>query len=91
MLQSIFKNCNFIKNTGVSCEICEVFNNTFFYGTPPAVTSETKHIHASAADLLHVRTGNLDWNESHGKETKYIEASAADSSHIRKGNIDGCK
>ena len=22
---------------------------------------ETKHIHASAADLLHIRIGNLDW------------------------------
>ena len=22
---------------------------------------ETKHIHASAADLLHIGTGNLDW------------------------------
>ena len=22
---------------------------------------ETKHIHASAADLLHIRVGNLDW------------------------------
>ena len=23
--------------------------------------NETKHIHASAADLLHIRIGNLDW------------------------------
>ena len=25
---------------------------------------ETKHIHASAADLLHIRIGNLDWSAS---------------------------
>ena len=25
------------------------------------VTTETKHIHASTADLLHIRIGNLDW------------------------------
>ena len=28
-------------------------------------TTETKDVHASAADLLHIRKGNLDWNENH--------------------------
>ena len=42
------------------------------------VTTETKHIHASTADLLHIRIGKLDWNESYEKETKHIHASAAD-------------
>ena len=51
-------------------------------------TFETKHIHASAAVLLHIRIGNLDWNESHEKETKHIHTSAADLLHIRKGNLD---
>ena len=37
---------------------------------PTQAASETKHIHASAADLLHIRIGNLDWNESHEKDTK---------------------
>ena len=44
-----------------SCEIWEIFKNNFFYRTPPVATSEIKHTHASAADLLHVRIGNLDW------------------------------
>ena len=26
-----------------------------------AMRKKTKHIHASAADLLHIRIGNLDW------------------------------
>ena len=49
---------------------------------------ESKHIYASAAVLIHVRIGNLDWNESHEKETKHIHTSAADLLHIRKGNLD---
>ena len=32
-------------------------------------TFETKHTHASAADLLHIIIGSLDWNESYEKET----------------------
>ena len=51
-------------------------------------TFEIKHICASAAVLLHIRIGNLDWNESHEKETKHIHTSAADLLHIRKGNLD---
>ena len=47
-----------------------------------------KHICASVAVLLHIRIGNLDWNESHEKETKHIHTSAADLLHIRKGNLD---
>ena len=27
-----------------------------------SLDKETKHIHASVADLLHIRTGNLDWS-----------------------------
>ena len=53
--------------------------------------SETKHFHALAADLLHIRTGNLDWNETHEKETKHIHASVTDLLHIRIGNLDCCK
>ena len=29
---------------------------------------KTKHIHASAADLLNIRVGNLDWDDSHEKK-----------------------
>ena len=55
-------------------------------------TSETKHIHTSAANLLlHFRIGNLDWNESHEKETKHIHASATHLLHIRTGNLNWCK
>ena len=32
-----------------SLNICEIFKSNFFYRTPPVATSETKHIHASAA------------------------------------------
>ena len=52
---------------------------------------EAKHIHASAAVLLHIRIGNLDWNKSHEKETKHIHVSTADLLHIRIGNLDLCK
>ena len=51
-------------------------------------TFEVKHICASVAVSLHIRIGNLDWNESHEKETKHIHTSAADLLHIRKGNLD---
>ena len=54
-------------------------------------TFETKHTRASAADLIHIRIGSLDWNESYEKETKHIHASAADLLHIRKRNLDWCK
>ena len=40
--------------------------------------NKTKHTHASAANLLHIRIANLDWNESHEEENKYIHASATD-------------
>ena len=52
---------------------------------------ESKHIYASAAVLIHVRIGNLDWNESHEKETKHIHDSAAYLLHIRLGNLNWCK
>ena len=71
VLESLFnkvaglKTCSFIKKRPehryFSCEICEVFKNTCFYGTPPVAAYETKHIHASAADLLHIKIGNRDW------------------------------
>ena len=54
-------------------------------------TFETKHTHASAADLLHIRIGNLNWNESYEKETRHIHASAANILHIRIGNLGWCK
>ena len=38
----------------------------------------SERVNASTADLSHIRIGNIDWNESHGKETKHIHASAAD-------------
>ena len=75
----------------LSCEICDILKNSFFYRTPPVATFEAKHIHVSAAVLLHSRIGNLDWNGSHEKETKHIHASAADLLHIRTGNLDLCK
>ena len=50
-------------------------------------TFETKHTHASPADLLRIRIGSLDWHESYEKETKHIHASA-DLLHIRIGNLD---
>ena len=43
------------------CGICYIFKSTFFYRIPSVATSETKYIHASAANLLHIRIGNLDW------------------------------
>ena len=33
-----------------------------------AMRIKTKHIHPSAADLLNIRVGNLDWDESHEKK-----------------------
>ena len=51
-------------------------------------TFETKHTRASAADLIHIRIGRLDWNESYEKETKHIHASAADLLDNGIGNID---
>ena len=54
-------------------------------------TFETKHTHASAADLLQIRIGNLNWNESYEKETRHIHASAANILHIRIGNLGWCK
>ena len=50
---------------------------------------KTKHIYASAANLLHIRMGNLDWDERHDKKTKHIHASAANLLHIRIGNPTG--
>ena len=44
---------------------------------------ETKNIHTSDADLLCIRIGNLDWNESHDKETKDIYASATNLLSIK--------
>ena len=49
------------------------------------------NIHTSAANLLHIKIGNLDWNENYQKETKRINDSATDLLHIRKGNLDCCK
>ena len=54
-------------------------------------TFETKHTHASAADLLHIRIGSLDWNESYEKEAKHIHALATDLLFIRIGNLVWCK
>ena len=33
----------------------------FFYRAPPVTTSATKHIYASAGDLLHTGIENIDW------------------------------
>ena len=64
---------------------------TFFYRISQVATFETKNIHTSAADLLRIRIGNLEWNESHEKETKDIHASATNLLSIKIGNIDWCK
>ena len=45
-------------------------------------------MYASTVDLLHIRTVNLDWTESHEKEIKHIHDSAADLLHIRIENLD---
>ena len=40
------------------------YNNVFgFYGrrSPPSRLSLSKYIHASAADLLYITLGDLDW------------------------------
>ena len=37
--------------------------------------SETKHIHASAADLLHIKIGNLDWRKCAHCKTEAREIS----------------
>ena len=50
-------------------------------------TFEIKRTHAPPADLLRIRIGSLDWNESYEKETKHIHA-PADLLHIRIGNLD---
>ena len=72
----------------ISCEICEIFKNNFFYRTPLVTTFETKHTHATGAALLHIRIGILDWNESYEKKMKQSHASATDLLHIRIGNLD---
>ena len=41
-------------------------------------TFETNNTHASVVNLLHIRIGRLDWNESYEKETKHIHALATD-------------
>ena len=41
-------------------------------------TFETNNTHASVVNLLHIRIGSLDWNESYEKETKHIHALATD-------------
>ena len=42
-------------------KVADLKLKAFLYKTPPVATFETKHTHASAADLLHLRIGNLDW------------------------------
>ena len=32
----------------------------------------SERVNASAANLSHIRIGNIDWNESHDEETKHI-------------------
>ena len=54
-------------------------------------TFEIKHTHSSAADLLRIRIGSIDWNESYEKETKHIHASVTDLLHVRIGNLDWYK
>ena len=58
-------------------KFAKFLSTPFFYRTPQVATFETKNIHTSDSDLLCIRIGNLDWNESHDKETKDIYASAA--------------
>ena len=72
-------------------KFAKFLSTSFFYRTPQVATFETKNIHTSAADLLRIRIGNLEWNESHEKETKDIHASATNLLSIKIGNIDWCK
>ena len=69
-------------------KFAKFWRTIFFFRTPPAATSETKHMYASTVDLLHIRIVNLDWTESHEKEIKHIHDSAADLLHIRIENLD---
>ena len=82
-----FQVCIFIKkrlqHRRFLVKFAKLLRTPFFYRTHPMDTSETKHTHASAADLLHIRIGNLNWNESYEKETIHIHASAANIVHIR--------
>ena len=48
-----------------SVKVSKFLKTPFFYRTPQVATFETKNIHTSAVDLLGIRIGNLDWNESH--------------------------
>ena len=53
---------------------------------------ETKHIHASAADLLHIRIGNLDWCKcgqckSEVEETNFLSCREEDAMLIASAKI----
>ena len=86
------KTCNFIiKKLQHRCfpvKFAKFLRTSFLQNTSDGYFLNSTY--ASASVLLHIRIGNLDWNESHEKQTKYIHASAADLLHIRMGN-QNCK
>ena len=52
-----------LKDENATCflvKFAKFFRKPFFYRTPPMATFETKNIHASAANLLHIRIERLD-------------------------------
>ena len=49
------------------------FVKSFFNRTPPVATSETKHLYASAVDLLDIRIENLDWYKYGNSKMKQEE------------------
>ena len=99
MLESLFnkaaelKTCNFIKkrlqHRCFSLKFAKFLRTLFLQNTSSG--HFWNQTHASAAVLLHIRTGNFDWNESHKEKMKHIHASGADLLHVRIGNIDCCK
>ena len=69
MLEPLFMKlqaCNFIKKR-LPLKLAKFLRTPFSQNTS-VVTFETKRTHASAANLLHTRIGNLDWNDSNKKE-----------------------
>ena len=71
-------------------KFAKFLKHIFLQNNSSGYFSNQKYTYYSC-DLLHIRIGNLDWNDSHEKETKHIHASHVNSLNIRIGNIDWCK
>ena len=59
----IFQACNFIKKETLArvfpCDFCEIFENTFFYRTPPMAASKKKSSNV-VVELLAVKVTQND-------------------------------